>query len=122
MADAEKRRATLAARRASLAAGMAGITEGDDFEYEEDEEEEDFWANIDILKMSRVELKIALEARGLSVKGSKKELRARLELLHPRHHLHDLPPLLGSRLFGKIVIFDKISRFLTKSAILNRTS
>jgi hypothetical protein len=46
---------------------------------DEEEEDEDFWANVDISKMSRLDLKVALQSRGLSDKGSKKELRQRLE-------------------------------------------
>ena len=72
---------TLATRRARLAAGMAGVVEGDDYEPEQDEEEDDFWANINIKKMTRKELKIALEARGLSIKGkqagAEKQIRAK---------------------------------------------
>ena len=39
---------------------------------EEVDEEEDFWANIDLKKMSRLDLKVALQARSLSTKGSKR--------------------------------------------------
>ena len=45
----------------------------------EEEEDEDFWAQVDLMKMSRLDLKLALQARGLSTKGTKKKLRQRLE-------------------------------------------
>ena len=46
---------------------------------DEKHQEEDFWASIDMEAMSRLELKTALEARGLDVKGSKQQLIERLE-------------------------------------------
>lgn len=45
----------------------------------EEEDDEDFWANINLRKMSRLDMKIALQARGLSTRGNKKKLRLRLE-------------------------------------------
>jgi alpha-tubulin suppressor-like RCC1 family protein len=45
----------------------------------EEEDDEDFWANVDLMKMSRLDLKLALQARGLTTKGTKKKLRQRLE-------------------------------------------
>ena len=41
----------------------------------EEEEDEDFWAQVDLMKMSRLDLKLALQARGLSTKGTKKEIK-----------------------------------------------
>ena len=43
----------------------------------EEEEDEDFWAQVDLMKMSRLDLKLALQARGLSTKGTKKKLTPR---------------------------------------------
>jgi hypothetical protein len=76
----EKHNVTLAARRQNIAAGLQGLIEGDRLELEADAMEDDFWGSIDIVKMSRIELKVALEARGLSTVGNKKLLRKRLEL------------------------------------------
>ena len=45
----------------------------------EEEDDEDFWAQVDLMKMSRLDLKLALQARGLTTKGTKKKLRQRLE-------------------------------------------
>jgi hypothetical protein len=71
---------TLAARRQNIAAGLQGLIEGDRLEMETDAMKDDFWGSVDIPKMSRIELKVALEARGLSTAGNKKMLRKRLEL------------------------------------------
>ena len=45
----------------------------------EEDDDEDFWANIDLNRMSRLDIKIALQARGLSTRGNKTKLRLRLE-------------------------------------------
>jgi len=50
----------------------------DELDIEEDDDE-DFWANIDLNRMSRLDIKIALQARGLSTRGNKTKLRLRLE-------------------------------------------
>ena len=50
----------------------------DELEDDDVDDEEDFWDTIDLKKMSRLDLKVALQARNLSTKGSKKRLRERL--------------------------------------------
>tara|TARA_B100000780_G_scaffold269416_1_gene228199 strand:- start:442 stop:2439 length:1998 start_codon:yes stop_codon:yes gene_type:complete len=45
----------------------------------EEDDDEDFWANIDLNRMSRLDIKIALQARGLSTRGNKTKIRLRLE-------------------------------------------
>lgn len=78
MSNNQVKPGTLADQRADLAVGLTSIR-GSAKVYNEEDEGEDYWADIDVKRLRIRELRAALEARGLSTKGNKRALQARLQ-------------------------------------------
>ncbi|GBG27017.1 RCC1 and BTB domain-containing protein 2 [Hondaea fermentalgiana] len=78
MADQRLKPGTLADKRSELTAGLTSIR-GSEKVYNEEDEGEDYWADIDVKRLRIRELRAALQARGLSTKGNKRALQVRLQ-------------------------------------------
>jgi len=71
-------RVSLAEQRSDLATGLTSIRGSLPVQNDKDDDE-DYWAEIDVHTLKTKELRAALEARGLNSKGHKKTLQARLQ-------------------------------------------
>ena len=86
----------------------------------EEDDDEDFWANIDLNRMSRLDIKIALQARGLSTRGNKTKIRLRLEQSIEEEKQDELEFLANLRILSSInLIFNMVFIYTKLAKILN---